>query len=265
MEMMKNEFPDVYYIRTKKNIGTAARNKGMQLASGQIVITIDDDISGIDDRNINELVNIFERKPNLGALNFKVLDKVTGMICNWSHHCHPDEYCEKEFLTYEITEGAVAFRKAVLEKAGYYPDFFFLSHEGPDLAFRILNYNYTVIYSPKISVLHSHSDSGRMNWFNYYYDTRNQFWLATRNFPMGHGIKYLARGLTATFIYSVRDNYFKFWVKAVIDGLKGMGNALSQRKVVKPNTMELIRSIDKKRPTISYYIKLRLFKKGMRL
>jgi len=264
-EMISRDFPHVNYIRTNKNIGASARNLGLRGAISKIIITLDDDVIGIDDNDLINLVKIFRDRPKLGGVNFKVVDDINGHICNWIHHCKPDEYSDKEFKTYEITEGAAAFRKDALEKAGYYPEDFFLSYEGPDLALRIIDSGYDIIYSDIVSVIHYHSNSGRKPWLNYYFDTRNQLWLAARNFPLSYAIIFLARGLLSMFVYSIRDGYLFFWFKGIIDGLKGLRPAFEARNVVSPNTMRFIKSVDKNRPSFIYLVKNRLFKKGIRL
>jgi GT2 family glycosyltransferase len=264
-ELVCSEFQDFKYIQTESNIGVAARNIGLKNAEGDIVITLDDDIIGIEDRDVKNIVTLFANRPKLGVVNFKVLDPIKGNICNWPHHCLPETYGDKEFLTYEITEGAVAFRKKIFEKSGYYFGDFFLSHEGPDLAYRILNNGYQVIYSGIVSVMHYHSDLGRKPWLNYYYDTRNQLWLATRNFPFLYAMRYLFRGVLSMLIYSLRDGYFFYWAKAVIDGLRNLKNILKTRKVITTDTMKIVKRIDKNKPTMRYLIRKRLFQRGINL
>lgn len=263
--MMQEQFHDILHIRTNKNIGADARNLGLRRATGDFVITLDDDIFGIEDKDILCLVDYFARRPLLGAINFKVLDGESDEICNWVHHCKPEECSEKEFLTYEITEGAVAFRKSALQMSGYYPDNFFLSHEGPDLALRMLNKGLEVIYSPMIRVLHRHSKLGRKNWLNYYYDTRNLLWLAARNFPLSYALRYLFRGLSSMLIYSLRDGYLLYWMKGVVEGILGLGSVWETRNPINKRTMLLIKAIDQKRPPLIYLFRERLLKKGVRL
>ncbi len=258
------KFPNVIYIRTKNNIGVAARNIGIAAATGDIVVTLDDDINGIDDRDIKNLLLAFSENQSLGALNFKVLD-VKGNITNWVHHRAKEKYHDQDFLTYEITEGAVAFRREILEKTGYYFNMFFISHEGPDLAFRIFDQGYQVQYTGKIKVIHFHSEIGRQPWRRYYYDTRNQLWLAARNFPPSYAISFLSRGLVSMMIYSIRDGYFNYWAAGIRDGFKGMKDVMEERVVLNSRTMEIIRRIDRKRPNLIYMIKNRFFKRGVNI
>jgi len=261
--MIKERYPTVMYVRTDENIGVLARNIGMKNAKGEIVITIDDDIQGIHDDDLGNLVSIFNNQPELGAVNFKIVNP-QGKVCNWVHHCKEEDYHDKEFITYEITEGAVAFRKTTLEQSGYYPRNYFISHEGPDLAFRIFECGFKVIYSGKVNVTHYYSDEARELWRNYYYDTRNQFWLAARNFPLSYSITYLSRGLISMMIYSIRDGYFIYWLKAIKDAIIGLKSVLQERRVLSDNTMHIINQIDSNRPDLFYLLKKRIFKKGLR-
>jgi GT2 family glycosyltransferase len=255
--MLRTEFASVRHLRTERNIGIAARNLGLQNAKGDFIVTLDDDITGLSDRAIEVLVSAFRSNPKLGAINFQVVT-VDGRVCNWVHHCKEEEFSSKVFMTYEITEGAVAFRKKALEASGLYPEGFFLSHEGPDLAFRILDSGFSVIYSGEISVVHHFADEGRKVGRNYYYDTRNLFWLAARNFPAGYAMRYLARTMPAMLVYSLRDGFFVNWLRAVADGVGGLGKAMAERRRLSKSTMRIIREIDSRRPSITYLIKKRV-------
>jgi GT2 family glycosyltransferase len=264
-KLMNEKYPGFVYLRTDRNIGVGARNIGLKRARGDIVICLDDDVFGIDDAAIMNILEKFRIDPRIGASNFKVLDFYTGRLTNWIHHCRKEDYSDGFFKTYEITEGAVAFRKEALERAGFYPEYFFISHEGPDLAFRLINEGYDVVYSGDVSVRHCHSDLGRKSWYSYYFNTRNQYWLAARNFPISYALKYLFRGQVSTLIYSIRDGFFKYWIKAVKDGLLGLPRALDDRKIVTKSTRSVIKEIDKMRPSLFYMVKERVFHKGMRL
>jgi GT2 family glycosyltransferase len=262
-DMFPALFPNVSYIRMDRNIGVGARNHGMDATHGEFLITLDDDIIGITEKDLKVLQDIFKESPNIGAVNFKVIKPHDGSLCNWVHHCPSEEFQDKEFFTYEITEGAVAFRKKTLQKTGYYPSNYFISHEGPDLAFRIYESGFQVIYTGRICVKHFHASEGRTPWRNYYYDTRNQFLLVYRNFPLRYGAKYLFRGLVAMFLYSLRDGFVKYWVKGVIDGIRMVLESKDQRKILSDKTMKIIDDIDSNRPGIFYLLRKRVFRRSV--
>ncbi len=263
--LVRDKFPKIEYFRNSKNEGVGARNIGLSKGSGDIIVTLDDDIIGITDSDINSLIELFEDKPDVGAICFKVVDYNSGEVCNWCHHYIQSKFCNREFITDEITEGAVAFRKTALEKSGYYPSFFFISYEGVDLLYRLLNKGYKTIYSPLICVRHRTHQSGRPNWRRYYYDTRNQIWFVIRNLPCLSGLKYLFRGLSAMLIYSVRDGFFKYWLKGVWDGFKNIKKITKKREKATSESMLILKKISQNRPGLLYTFKNRVLKKGIKL
>ncbi len=103
-DMIRNDFPEITYIPLQKNIGASARNIGLKHSAADIIITLDDDVIGLNDNSIDYVAQLFENNPSLGAVNFQIRDYFTSEICNWVHHKKEEDYAEKEFSTYEITE-----------------------------------------------------------------------------------------------------------------------------------------------------------------
>ena len=263
--VVRESFPKVIYERMERNVGIAGRNAGISKATGGIAITLDDDVIGIDDRAINELINIFEEDSMTGAVCFKITAPGSSDVINWCHHYRAEDYSSREFVTNEITEGAVAFRRSVLEESGLYPGNFFISYEGPELACRIMNAGYNVIFSPKITVEHFHSRAGRKSWSRYYYDTRNQLWFVARNYPLSWSVNYLFFGIGAMLVYSIRDGYLKYWLKGVYDGLSGLPENLKHRQCINRRTKKIIKEINRNKPGLVLLAKKRLLSNEIRL
>jgi len=261
-EELLQKFPQVFYVKGDNDIGVAARNYGVKQASGEIVITLDDDVSGITKSDIDYLSQRFNNS-DLGALCFKVLDSETKSVCNWCHHRKVDTSSELKFETYEISEGAVAFNRKAFFDSGGYPETFFISHEGKDLAYRLMNNGMSVEYDGNISVIHSHDQSGRPGWRRYYYDSRNAIWLAVRNMPFWYGLRFLFVTLFSLAVYAVRDGFLKYWYIGIRDALKQVNSVKSQRNCWTSETLGKIRKIDKKAPSFYYMMKKRVFKKGV--
>ncbi|MBK9775910.1 MAG: glycosyltransferase [bacterium] len=263
-QLMKTEFPEFIHIRTDRNLGVSARNLGMARATGATIITLDDDLLGLTPGALALIESEFNARPELGALNFRVVDYYTHRVCNWVHHRdHAD--AEMRFLSYEITEGAVAIRnEAFARSGGYYPKYF-IGHEGPDLAFRLMNAGYTVEYDGRISVLHKHEESTRVPWRFYYFDTRNHIWLVVRNMPVGYGSWFLLRGLGAMAVYSLRDGYFPWFAQGVFDAAVALPEVLRTRERWTARTLGLCRDVDRHRPSFWRLARQRLFRKGFRL
>ena len=257
-------YEKVIFVRSPDNLGTAGRHLGMARATGDIIVCLDDDVSGLTDAALWKLGPLFA-DASIGGINFKVLEAVTGNVTNWVHHKAVEHYADSKFATYEITEGAVAFRREVVAAAGYYPESFFLSHEGPDLAFRIMELGSDVVYDPAIEVIHAYSPLARTSWRNYYFDTRNTLWLVARNCPLGFGTQLLIRQTGSMLLYSLRDGFFLWWLRGVRDGLKGLRQAIRERKKLSSSTMRKIAAIDADRPGVVYLLRKRLFQRGIKI
>lgn len=255
-----NEYANrIKVIELKENVGVGARNIGLRHASGEIVVTVDDDVYGINESGLRKIVNFFEMNASAGALNFKVVDDKTGVQMNWCHHRQVEQWGDSEFLTYEISEGAVAFRREAFFQAGGYPNYFFISHEGPDLAIGLMNYGWDVYYYPSVVVQHAHSDVARVSWRRYYYDTRNAIWLALRRYPAYMALKSVTVHLLAMFVYSLRDGYSRYWLKGIYDGFSGGRQAFRDRDPITKIAHARYRKIEKENPSFFYMLKKRLF------
>lgn len=263
-ELMSGDYPEFIHVRTDRNLGVSARNLGMDRATGATIITLDDDLLGLSPADLELVESEFAADPELGALNFRVIDYYTKRVCNWVHHRSAAD-SDQRFLSYEITEGAVAIRRdAFSSSGGYYPRYF-IGHEGPDLAFRIMNCGYTVEYDGRVSVLHKHEESTRTPWRFYYFDTRNHIWLVIRNMPLWYGTWFLVRGLGAMAAYSLRDGYFPWFAAGVHDAMMALPAVLRTRQVWTPRTLRLCRDIDRHRPGFWALVRQRLFRSGFRL
>lgn len=196
---------DVVYLPMQSNIACAGRNAGIKYAKGDIIVTLDDDVIFTNDSDLASIDKFFRERRDIDVLNFKIVFEDDHKIIpfNWYHPRGYRKYGDTEFETDYIGEGAVAFRKSVFGKAGYYPEEFFLAHEGPDLAYRIIDAGFTIWYSPEIAVSHKVDRRHRPGWRNSYYDTRNQIWLGVRNYPLPALIRHLSYRLVTTFLLSV--------------------------------------------------------------
>ncbi|MBD3656210.1 glycosyltransferase [Marinobacter sp.] len=265
-DIISPKFPEVKVIRLADNLGVAGRNYGVQKAKGEFVITLDDDVFGFKMEDANVIVSKFESNPKLSAINFKIVDDVTKESVNWIHHRDVNEWVNITFNTYEISEGACAFRRSDFIAVGGYPAYFFISHEGPDLALRLLNAGFSVIYFPKVEVRHAHSQVARVSWRRYYFDTRNLIWLVVRNMPAGLLIKTLIVGLGAQFIYSVRDGYVLYWIIAIRDAILKIKDVLSDRNPLKKEAALKYKKMHSYNVGYLKLLKIRIFgKKGIRL
>jgi len=249
--IIAQQYPHVKLITLEENIGCAGRNYGIKAARNEIVVTLDDDVIFAENQSLKNIEAYFKKTKNVGVMIMKILDwDGTLLALNWFHPKSINLYADKEFQTDYIPEGAVVFRKSVLERSGLYPESFFLSHEGPDLAYRIINSGFEIWYNPAVPVYHKCSPKGKTNWRYSYFDTRNQIWLAVRNYPIPKMVTYIIYRLFTTFLFCVQQKNIRWYFKAIFDGLIGVPRQLQSRHVLSPETMRKLREIRKDQPSI---------------
>jgi hypothetical protein len=263
-DRIAERFPAVRLIRCTTNTGVGARNRGLEIARGEVLVCLDDDMLDFDDADLAHLRTRFAAAPRLGGLCFKVVWPGTDRVRDWVHR-RPIEHADRPFETYEITEGAVAWRHAALREVGYYREDFFISHEGLELAYRVLGGGWTIEYDHAVAVGHAHDDGGRASWRRYYYDTRNLFWIAALHQPFGYAWHYLGLGVAAMFVYSLRDGHLGAWLRAVRDGVAGMRRFRRERSVWSPATRSYIEKADAWRPGFWSLVRKRLRQKEFSL
>ncbi|RWX48512.1 Glycosyl transferase family 2 [Candidatus Electrothrix marina] len=254
LNLIADFFADVLVVGLDHNMGASGRNEGIKKASGDIIITLDDDVFFSSSSDLAKIEKKFKQDQNISVLNFRILDGETKRVIpfNWFHPYKMEDYADIDFLTDYISEGAVAFRREVFAMVGYYPEEFFISHEGPDLAYRLLDAGLDIYYTADVSVIHKCSTEHRVSWRNTYYDTRNQIWLAVRNLPLIMAISHISYRLLTTLLFALWRRQLKWYFKAVFDGFKGIKDEIHKRKVISKETIRKIKRIRKNKPGFGY-------------
>ncbi len=161
--------PDIpfRFLDAPSNLGVArGRNHAIAEAKGPILIMLDDDAEmGNKDCLVNLVLLFGENKGQrpLAIVSFKVIYFDNGqMQRNALPHKRFEEYKDKHsFDTYYYAGGAHAIRRNVLDQVGNYPEDFFYGMEEYDLAYRILNAGWRIMYSDEVIMRHKESPLGR--------------------------------------------------------------------------------------------------------
>ncbi len=168
------------YFDAPENLGVAkGRNFALKKGKAPIIIMLDDDAVLQNKDCLVNLLKEFEtnntEKPK-AIVSFKILYYDTlEMQKNGLPHKRFEEYKDRSFFeTYYYAGGAHAIKREVIEKLGEYPADFFYGMEEYDLAYRVLDASYSIVYSDKIVMLHKESPLGRkpkkeklqMMWLN---------------------------------------------------------------------------------------------------
>lgn len=230
-QMVREEFPSVKLVRLDENIGCAARNEGIEAASGDVVVTIDNDVLLLGTECIPEIVARLYESSSTACISFKILTG-EGQLSrrDWCHPRDPERFADRPFDTYYVLEGACAFRKAAfLEVGGYWPELF-LGHEGLDLALRLLSAGYDLRYAPTVAVHHLVSAEARPSSRIYYTFTRNAAWIAIRDLRVISALKMIATDWTMMGFASLRARELGAYLRGIKDAIFGAGQAVALRK-----------------------------------
>lgn len=249
---------NVQLVELSENQGACAgRNAGLCQTRGEFLVTLDDDVVLDSPDSLSAVVRLLAGNPDLGAVAFWVGDPGTGKLSirDW---CHPRPYwtsSEQPFPTYYLTEGAMALRKQALDSAGLYDERFFIAGEGHDLAMRILDRGFRILFSPEVRTWHYHSAQGRRPQRPYYFMTRNYLWIAFKDYPWPANIRFLLPKLAMMAWFACRTGQLSPFVRGLVDGIRGLREIWATRTPVRPSTVRYLTEQDSLRP--SYWARLR--------
>jgi len=243
-EMIQEKFRrrNIRYIRLPENRGVCGgRNVAIEAARGNILITLDDD-AVIDHSNATaKVVSRLQKDPAVGVLAFKIVNYFTGKVDKAEFPTRnkkrsPDE--EFEVATF-IGAGHAVIRD-VYAKVGLYRDYFPYGHEEFDLALRILDRGYKIIFFPEVVVRHKvrgtrrEKIAGRWSVM-----LENRIKVAIRNLPWRYVLTTLLAWSLRTLI-DCRGN-----ILPIITAWRNLWRQLpklkSERRPIKPETVELLR------------------------
>lgn len=200
LEYMLNKFPDYKVISLPKNIGfSPAVNLGIENAKGTYIFMLNNDTK-VDKKCIEELVNVLEKKKDVGMvaakmLNFykpKLIDSAGDYIDVVGHANNiglgekdSDEYNKEEYV-FLVTGGGSLIRKELFDKVGLFDDDYFAYFEDVDLGLRAQMQGFKGYYQPKAVIHHIHMATSRRNpEFKEYLQFRNMTQTIIKDFPAG--------------------------------------------------------------------------------
>jgi GT2 family glycosyltransferase len=247
-EMIAREFPHLSFLKYQgmgKNLGAAVgKNEGIKLATGEIIVIMDDDSELSDSRALENIVNKFSEDQKIGLLSLKSVNYFSGKI-------DPKEFPskdksldpDKEFETSYFVGVGHAVRKEAFQKAGLYPKFLPVYGEELDLSFRLLDAGYRIIYFPEALVLHKVSLKGRITGREYWKTTlENRIRTSIRNLPMRYVI--VSSIIWTLFVLYKTGGNLLVPIKAYENVLKDLKELKRERKVLTPHTINRIKDLN---------------------
>lgn len=244
---------NVRIIQNTVNVGwSPANNQGMEIAHGDIMVCISNDME-VDPQWIKEIVKAIRSDEKIGMIQ-------CNSISMWDRRT-PDSgrnYLDRFGYSYSyaaskgnyevfFAEGmAFAIKRDVIKKVGMFDDYFFMEYDDMDLSWRARLAGYKVFFVPTAKVYHARGGTVGATYFqrikNVTWYTRNHFATLIKNYQYPTLIKLLPTVLAIestkiVYLATVRKNW-----KVSYAALKGVLQALKGLPIIFQRRMEIQRS-----------------------
>lgn len=233
-EFVKNRYPQYCLLCNETNRGVSGgRNDGINLASGKVLVFIDDDAIFESGDAFGEIVRYFE-DDQVGVLALKIVNKETGQI--QKHEYPVTGWGRREFVrpfevAYFVGCG-FAVRKIVFDEVGLFTEDMMYGPEEVDLSYRIIGAGYRLIYVPNVVVQHMASPVVRRRDVWFYHSMRSRFVLAVRNLPLWALVPYLYVWSVSLGWMAIKPGYLRWYMNGLKDGIKLIPHLLQQRRPI---------------------------------
>jgi GT2 family glycosyltransferase len=219
-------YPNTKVLRIPKNLGFAGGNNwGMQQAKGDFFFIVNNDTEVTPDL-LNRLIEPFYEDASIGVVcpkirfyfnpdviqyaGFKPIHPLTGRTA--AVGCREEDKAQHDVSGY--TSGAhgcaMMVKREVIEKAGMFPESFFLYYEEWDWSYRIIKAGYKIFYQAKGLIFHKESMTiGKLSTTKVYYHTRNRILFMRRNTSLPQFIVFISFFTFLTVPKSVMRYLFK--------------------------------------------------------
>ena len=168
---VRKKYPEVRIIRLHRNLGAVeGRNIALANCRGDIIFSLDDDARMVP-TVLGLCVERLVKEQNLGVIACRFIEPGTPTDVKYGYTCF-------------FVEGAFAIKKEVMDKVGYFPSDFFRQAEASDMALRLIDAGYSILYYPKAVVYHEKALFNRNEKLYMFYGCRNELFTVIRKFPL---------------------------------------------------------------------------------
>ncbi len=197
-DVIKDNYPEITLIKSKKNLGFAGGNNlGIQQSTGKYLFFLNNDTE-VTETFLEPLVERMELDERIGMVSPKINFYHSPGIIQYAGFNKMDPYtmrstgvppgCEdkgqftEDQMTHFAHGAAMMVRREAIEKAGMMPDLYFLYYEEVDWAIQIKKAGYIIYLVPRAIIYHKESVSvGKKSPMKVYYMMRNRIIFIRRN------------------------------------------------------------------------------------
>jgi glycosyltransferase involved in cell wall biosynthesis len=238
-DMVQSEFPEVRLFRSETSLGCIAqRNRGAELAHGDIIFSIDDDAVFSSAHTIRQTLSSFNH-PRIGAVAIPYIEPKK------SHEIYQlARDGDHTYITNDFIGTAHALRKDIFLAIGGYRASLMHQGEEQDFCIRMLDSGYFVRLGSADPIHHFESprrDFSKMD----YYGARNPIYFLYQNAPLRFLVPYLLASTLLVLLWTLKPDRFRNRLKAVMDAYVACFLGRVPRKPVSHETYLLFRRLKK--------------------
>lgn len=220
-DALEQQFPIVKVCRLHRNLGCPeGRNIAFANARGAYIFCLDDD-GWLPPNTIEHCVELFSKDATIGVVTCRILapgERPSGTT--------------GQKIVRGFNGGASMVRREVFERAGYYPSDFMRQAEESDLALRILDAGFKIVYTDDAVMFHAPSPVNRNIGQFMYYGCRNELFTIIRLYPWYLVPFFVIQKCGSWFMASVRKCHVSPVLCAMLSATSRLPELLSQRRPV---------------------------------
>ena len=195
-DLIVQQYPEVRLLALEHNLGlTGGNNEGFRAAQGEVLISLNNDTE-TDPHFVEALVTALLHHPEAGMAAAKMLlfDQrnilhsagdgygLDGIPFNHGVWQRDEGQFDEPGWIFGGCGGAVAYRRAMLDKVGLFDESFFMYCEDVDLNWRSQLAGWKCWYAPEAVVYHKLSATGGGPIASFH-TGRNTLWAIAKNYP----------------------------------------------------------------------------------
>ena len=153
-------YPVIYHYQTNQG-PAAARNKGVELAKGEIILFTDSDCVP-DHHWIQEMVSPFIKNEKISGVKGAYKTKQRGLTARFAQAEFEDRFVllkKSTFIDMVDTYSAAFKREIFLAAGGFDPSFPVANNEDTELSYRLVSNGHLLAFNPSAFVYHTHPDT----------------------------------------------------------------------------------------------------------
>ncbi len=236
-DMVRREFPNVRFYRDEvSRSATVQRNRGVKLATGTIVFSIDDDAEFTSPLTVAQTLAEFA-SPLIGVVAIPLVNVNTSDAVLQRAPSRDGIYLLDTFWG-----GACAMRRDVFLRVGGYREYLRQQYEEEDLAIRILDAGYLTRLGNADPIYHYESpvrDNRRRDIFG----GRNKVLISWYNVPMPELLLHVPGTCAKTVLHGIRQGHGLRWALGIAKGFYACLTQFGERRPVRHETYRLFRHL----------------------